>query len=228
MASSDLQIRRLDAVRAWTSFVEHGDAAEPVVRPEILTSWTRSEAAISPDVTEAPLADESETAGVLAGLAAADRRRAGRGRAAPYRRGRRPRRRRHRPADPDPVDVRRPRDAPQGRDGQLRGRRPLGRRVRRHQRARPGQPPRHPGDGLQRRALRLDRAQLGLLGRAGARPRHRRPARRHRPLDHLGPHPPDRPGDRPGDGPADRDGDAALGIAPAPSAASRTGPSRAW
>ena len=31
-----------------------------------------------------------------------------------------------------------------------------------------------PGDGLQRRALRPDRAQLGLLGRAGARPGHRR------------------------------------------------------
>ena len=39
-------------------------------------------------------------------------------------------------------------------------------------------------------------------------------ARRHRPLDHLGPHPPDRPRDRPGDGPADRDRDAALGPPP--------------
>lgn len=58
----DLQARRLDAVRAWTSFVEHGDDAEVLVRPEILTSWTRSEAAVSTDVTHAPLADESETA----------------------------------------------------------------------------------------------------------------------------------------------------------------------
>ena len=33
-----------------------------LVRPEILTSWTRSDAAIPPDVTEAPLADEAETA----------------------------------------------------------------------------------------------------------------------------------------------------------------------
>ncbi len=49
-------------MRAWTSFVERGDDAAAMVRPEILTSWTRSEAAISPDVTEAPLADESETA----------------------------------------------------------------------------------------------------------------------------------------------------------------------
>jgi len=32
------------------------------VRPEILSSWARSEAAISPDVTHAPLADEGETA----------------------------------------------------------------------------------------------------------------------------------------------------------------------
>ena len=45
---------RLDAV-------EQGDEAEPLVRPEILRSWACSEAAISPDVTEAPLADESET-----------------------------------------------------------------------------------------------------------------------------------------------------------------------
>jgi transcriptional regulator of acetoin/glycerol metabolism len=60
MGRSELQTRRLDAVRAWTSFVEHGDDAEALTRPEILTSWTRSEAAISVDVTEAPLADESE------------------------------------------------------------------------------------------------------------------------------------------------------------------------
>ncbi|WP_243058955.1 transcriptional regulator [Nocardioides sp. SR21] len=62
MARSELQARRMDAVRAWSTFVEHGDDAEALVRPEILTSWTRSEAAISTDVREAPLADESETA----------------------------------------------------------------------------------------------------------------------------------------------------------------------
>jgi transcriptional regulator of acetoin/glycerol metabolism len=61
MARSGLQSRRIDAVRAWTAFVEHGDRAEAVVRPEILTSWTRSEATVSVDVTQAPLADESET-----------------------------------------------------------------------------------------------------------------------------------------------------------------------
>lgn len=60
--SEELQARRLDAVRAWTSFVEHGDEASGLVRPEILTSWARSEAAVPTDVTEAPLADESETA----------------------------------------------------------------------------------------------------------------------------------------------------------------------
>ena len=49
-------------MRAWTSFVERGDGAEQLVRPEILSSWARSEAAISPDVTHAPLADEGETA----------------------------------------------------------------------------------------------------------------------------------------------------------------------
>ena len=62
MTRGELHTRRVDAVRAWTSFVEHGDDAEPLVRPEILSSWARSEAAISPDVTHAPLADESETA----------------------------------------------------------------------------------------------------------------------------------------------------------------------
>ena len=62
MTRGELHTRRVDAVRAWTSFVEHGDDAETLVRPEILSSWARSEAAISPDVTHAPLADESETA----------------------------------------------------------------------------------------------------------------------------------------------------------------------
>ena len=41
-------------------------------------------------------------------------------------------------------------------------------------------------------------------------------ARRHRPLHHLGPHPPDRAGHRPRDGPADRVGDAALVPPPRP------------
>jgi transcriptional regulator of acetoin/glycerol metabolism len=62
MVRSELHSRRVEAVRAWTSFVEQGDDAAALVRPEILTSWTRSGAAISPDVTHAPLADEGETA----------------------------------------------------------------------------------------------------------------------------------------------------------------------
>ncbi|NYD40646.1 transcriptional regulator [Nocardioides panaciterrulae] len=62
MPRSELHERRVAAVRAWTSFVERGDGAEHVVRPEILSSWARSEAAIPPDVTMAPLADETETA----------------------------------------------------------------------------------------------------------------------------------------------------------------------
>ncbi|MEP9382633.1 transcriptional regulator [Nocardioides sp. KR10-350] len=61
MVRPDLQERRLAAVRAWSTFVENGDAAEVLVRPEILTSWTRSGAAVTPDVPEAPLADETET-----------------------------------------------------------------------------------------------------------------------------------------------------------------------
>src|SRR3954447_26842279 len=59
---TDLQGRRVDAVRAWTAFVEQGDGAEGLVRPEILDSWQRSRAALTREVTEAPLADESEAA----------------------------------------------------------------------------------------------------------------------------------------------------------------------
>ncbi|MDO9495363.1 MAG: transcriptional regulator, partial [Nocardioides sp.] len=62
MQQGDLQERHRETMRAWTTFVESGDLAEPVVRPEILSSWARSTAAITPDVTEAPLADEGETA----------------------------------------------------------------------------------------------------------------------------------------------------------------------
>ncbi len=58
MGSSDLQSRRLEAVRAWTSFVEHGDAES--VRPEILRSWELS-GSVGTDLREAPLADEAET-----------------------------------------------------------------------------------------------------------------------------------------------------------------------
>jgi transcriptional regulator of acetoin/glycerol metabolism len=57
----DLQHRRLQAVRAWTAFVEHGDRVEPLVRPEIFSSWERSGAAITLDVRGAPLADEADT-----------------------------------------------------------------------------------------------------------------------------------------------------------------------
>jgi hypothetical protein len=58
---SDLLARRLAAVRAWTAFVEHGDGAEQLVRPEIYSSWTRSNASITIDVPQAPLADEADT-----------------------------------------------------------------------------------------------------------------------------------------------------------------------
>jgi transcriptional regulator of acetoin/glycerol metabolism len=62
MSDGDLQARRLEAVRNWTLFVEHGDAATQV-RPEIVTSWSRSQLAqVSTDVSAAPLADESDTA----------------------------------------------------------------------------------------------------------------------------------------------------------------------
>jgi len=64
VARGELSSRRQDAVRAWTTFVEHGDEVEALVRPEILSSWTRSAAAGTIDVKEAPLADESEIAAI--------------------------------------------------------------------------------------------------------------------------------------------------------------------
>ncbi|MCY7397044.1 MAG: transcriptional regulator [Nocardioides sp.] len=67
MTPHDLQTRRLDATRAWSTFVERGDQAAPLVRPEILTSWTRSGGAVSADLSEAPLADEGETASIWQG-----------------------------------------------------------------------------------------------------------------------------------------------------------------
>ena len=57
----ELQTRRVQAVRAWTNFVEHGDGATGIVRPEILRSWERSAPRVHIDMTEAPLSDESET-----------------------------------------------------------------------------------------------------------------------------------------------------------------------
>jgi hypothetical protein len=57
--AQDLQYRRLQTVRAWTSFIERADGVTDV-RPEILRSWQLSES-VSPDVPEAPLADEAET-----------------------------------------------------------------------------------------------------------------------------------------------------------------------
>ena len=59
MTTNDLQDRRLSALRAWNAFVEHGDDAAALVRPEILKSWHRSQPHVSWDVAEAPLDDES-------------------------------------------------------------------------------------------------------------------------------------------------------------------------
>ena len=59
-----LQDRRVAAVQAWSAFVERGDEAEPMIRPEILRSWELSRRAISPHLAQAPLADEGDTAEV--------------------------------------------------------------------------------------------------------------------------------------------------------------------
>jgi hypothetical protein len=66
-SNSELRDRRQLAATAWSAFVQRGDGRGAVVRPEILSSWERSGAAISPGVTEAPLADESETSSVWKG-----------------------------------------------------------------------------------------------------------------------------------------------------------------
>jgi len=60
MTTQNLQDRRLSALRAWNAFVEEGDGAASLVRPEILRSWQRSMPRVSRDVVEAPLDDESE------------------------------------------------------------------------------------------------------------------------------------------------------------------------
>jgi transcriptional regulator of acetoin/glycerol metabolism len=61
MTSEDLHARRVQAVRAWTRFVEEGEGGATAVRPEILRSWELS-GVVSPTVTHAPLADEGDTA----------------------------------------------------------------------------------------------------------------------------------------------------------------------
>ena len=64
---TQLQDLRLEAVRAWTAFVEQRDATRSRVRPEILRSWERSGAAVTTDVDCAPLDDEAETAAAWEG-----------------------------------------------------------------------------------------------------------------------------------------------------------------
>ena len=60
-AGPDLQARRLDAVRAWTAFVQEPEDAAALVRPEILDSWWLSRETVSTDLAAAPLADEGDT-----------------------------------------------------------------------------------------------------------------------------------------------------------------------
>ncbi|TYL51408.1 transcriptional regulator [Nocardioides sp. BGMRC 2183] len=57
----ELDQRRRACLAAWTTFVENGDPAAPLVRPEILDSWNRSGASVNPGLGRAPLADEQDT-----------------------------------------------------------------------------------------------------------------------------------------------------------------------
>ncbi|HWU22785.1 MAG TPA: transcriptional regulator, partial [Nocardioides sp.] len=62
MTQQELQDKRLATVRAWTAFMAESGDYRRLVRPEILTSWRRSRAAVDADhVAAAPLDDESET-----------------------------------------------------------------------------------------------------------------------------------------------------------------------
>ena len=219
--NTDLLARRLAAVRAWTAFVEHGDGRELLVRPEIYSQLDALRRVDHHRRHAAPLADEADTRAFWQGspLQIAVSR----------------------------VEDDLRRTAEDGdlvlavTDADTRILWTYGGRVMRRKaesvnfvaggrwddesvgtnaldlanRTAPAV------DGVLGRALRLDRAQLGVLGRARQRPGHRAAARRHRPLDHVGPHPPHRPGDRARDGPADRAGDAALPRAPGPVAGRR-------
>ncbi len=62
MGTDELHTRKVQTLKAWTSFVEHGASAGSLVRPEILSSWTRSVAAVPTGVEAAPMSDEDETA----------------------------------------------------------------------------------------------------------------------------------------------------------------------
>ena len=176
--------------------------------PEILSSWARSEAAISPDVTHAPLADEGETAEIWRGspLQTAVQR----------------------------VEAELRRTAEDGdlvvavTDADTRILWTYGGRVMRRKAETvnfvPGgrwddqsvgtnaldlanRPRRRPWCSVPSTTRRS--CTTGSAGRRRSTTPSPAAAGRHRPLDDLGPHPPDRPGHRAGDGAADRDGDAA-------------------
>lgn len=60
MNASHLVAQRQGALRAWTALVQDRGATDAPVRAEIRQSWSRS-AAVSPELTQAPLADEVDT-----------------------------------------------------------------------------------------------------------------------------------------------------------------------
>ena len=65
-ADQPLRDRRAEAVRAWTRFVEHGDAASPRSGPRSCAAGS-SPAPWRPTSRQAPLADEAETAAYFRG-----------------------------------------------------------------------------------------------------------------------------------------------------------------
>ena len=215
----DLQNRRVEAVRAWTDFVEHGDASRGLVRPEILRSWERSAPAVGLDVAEAPLADESDTAAFWHGSPlqiAVERVESELRRTA---------------EDGDLVVAV---TDPQTRILWTYGGRVMRRKAESVNFVAGGRwDDTSVGTNALDLATRNDAPSMVFSAEHYAQivhnwvcwaapvhdPRQRRAARGHRPLHHLGPHPPDRPGHGAGDGAADRDRDARLRAAPAASPA---------
>ena len=220
----DLRDRRLEAVRPGPPSSSSATRRATGCAPRSCDSWQLSTGAVTPDLTEAPLADESDTAAYW--------------RQSPLQTA----------VERVEADLRR--TAEDGdlviavTDAETRILWTYGGRVMRRKAETVNFVP---GGRWDERSVGTN--ALAIAGRTGdpsmvfsaehyasivhnwvcwaapaARPGDRRAARRHRPVDHVGPHPPDRPGHGAGDGAPHRDRDAdRRGVRASP----RCAPSRA-